>query len=98
MDFKLNILGEFFMKTSKTVASYLQSLTFTSSKENQLIDHALHQLELKQDETKVLSELCANLRLLAVKQQISKEGFELFTMLQKPNFGNDFGRTIKLWF
>lgn len=86
------------MKSATTIKSYLHSFTLTSTAEKNTVKHAIDQLHAKVDETRVLSELCSSLRTLAVKQEISKEGLDLLTSLQKPNFGNDVGRTFNLWF
>ena len=85
------------MKPSETTLTYLQSLTLSSSTEKAFLDETLRQLKEKQNETRVLAELRSNLTLLAVKQQISKEGLDLLTALQKPNFENDLSRTFNLW-
>ncbi|WP_349551465.1 hypothetical protein [Leuconostoc pseudomesenteroides] len=86
------------LKKKQSMISYLSSIDLKSPIEQQLLQNAINKLEKKQDETRVANELGSALTRLALKQEISQQGLDLLTQLQKPNFASDFGRSVNLWF
>ena len=80
-------------KKSKDQRSLLNVLD-----EQKIIDMAVERIKNKENEYQVKNDLILSLNKLAIKGNLSKEGIQLLTELNRPNFNEDVAISSMTWF
>ncbi|AFS41209.1 hypothetical protein KII95_05215 [Leuconostoc gelidum subsp. aenigmaticum] len=90
-------MSKLFQNNKEELATYLKSVHVQSNIEQNLIDNAISQLSNKVAVPTVLQQLSHGFWELTIQGHLSKEGLDLYTKLQRPDFASDFGRSFNLW-
>ncbi|MDN6968234.1 hypothetical protein FCS83_06640 [Oenococcus sp. UCMA 17063] len=89
------------MKSSdkkQNLQSKLESIQSNKADEKQILELTISRLKNGERDQVVLRDLKQQLRKLALEKKLSKEGLDLFTEMERPNFSEDLATSSTTWF
>ncbi|BAQ56502.1 hypothetical protein LBAT_0113 [Lactobacillus acetotolerans] len=86
------------MKRKQSLREKLSNIHLANEAEQEIVNSAIANLDKKENPHIVLSNMEGQLRPLALKGKLSKEGLTLLTDLERPNFDQDVATSTMTWF
>jgi len=86
------------MKQKQTLKEKLSNIHLANETEQEIVSSAIANLDRKENPHIVLSNMANQLRPLALKGKLSKEGLSLLEDTERPNFDQDIARSSATWF
>lgn len=85
-------------KDQRSLLNVLEKQKLPVLDEQKIIDMAVERIKNKENEYQVKNDLILSLNKLAIKGNLSKEGIQLLTELNRPNFNEDVAISSMTWF
>lgn len=82
---------------SQNLTGQLQEIHFSRPNEAAIITAGIFELNNGVYDGQAISRMKTKFGQLALKQNISAEALSFYTILMKPNVGDDVGRSIATW-